>query len=266
MIRKILRKNIKKWFPIIFDEMLNEQYLCRLYEEMKRRSNIPDDFEVLYNVLKERLQSIDEVSSLYSSLKILATAPSEIEMLKNSLREYDERIVRQALEKSGKIGKNCSFGLSPSFSGVEYMKIGNDFRCGVNLRFQAIAKYAGVETHPQLVVGDNVSFEDFCHVGCVDRVEIGSGTMIASKVFITDHFHGDITAKDLALRPELRPLSHTPVVIGRNVWIGDGVCILPGVKLGDNVIVGANAVVTHSFENNAVIAGCPARLIRYMSR
>lgn len=46
------------------------------------------------------------------------------------------------------------------------------------------------------------------------------------------------------------------------VWIGEGVSIMPGVTLGDNVIVGANAVVTHSFPANSVIAGCPARVIR----
>ena len=39
-------------------------------------------------------------------------------------------------------------------------------------------------------------------------------------------------------------------------------CIMPGVTIGDNVIIGANAVVTHSFPNNVVIAGVPARIIK----
>ena len=71
-----------------------------------------------------------------------------------------------------------------------------------------------------------------------------------------------ITKEDLLERPAVRPLSHNSVNIGRNVWIGDGVCVLPGVTLGDNVIVGSNAVVTHSFPANSVIAGCPAKLIK----
>lgn len=46
------------------------------------------------------------------------------------------------------------------------------------------------------------------------------------------------------------------------VMICGRVSIMPGVTLGDNVIVGANAVVTHSFPANSVIAGCPAKVIR----
>lgn len=86
--------------------------------------------------------------------------------------------------------------------------------------------------------------------------------MIASGVYIADHFHGDISSDDLALRPELRTLSYKPVHIGKNVWIGEHVSIMPGVTLGNNVIIGANSVVTHCFGENVVIAGCPARIIK----
>ena len=146
--------------------------------------------------------------------------------------------------------------------GARCSHIGENFRAGRAFRLEVIEEYSGQRFSPSLEIGDNVSIQDFCHIGCVERVEIGDGTMIASKVFITDHFHGDISPDDLKTMPAERPLSHKPVKIGRNVWIGDGACILPGVTLGDTVIVGANAVVTHSFEPNSVIAGCPARLIR----
>lgn len=53
-----------------------------------------------------------------------------------------------------------------------------------------------------------------------------------------------------------------PITIGNNVWLGGGVIICPGVSLGDNVVVGAGAVVTKSFGDNLVIAGNPARIIR----
>lgn len=50
-----------------------------------------------------------------------------------------------------------------------------------------------------------------------------------------------------------------------NVWIGDNVCIMPGVTIGDNVIIDANAVVTRNFPANTVIAGVPAKIIKELS-
>jgi acetyltransferase-like isoleucine patch superfamily enzyme len=50
--------------------------------------------------------------------------------------------------------------------------------------------------------------------------------------------------------------------VGNNVWIGYGACILRGVTVGDNAIIGTSAVVTHDVPANAVVAGVPARLVR----
>ncbi|MEG8053803.1 DapH/DapD/GlmU-related protein [Sphingomonas aerolata] len=53
-----------------------------------------------------------------------------------------------------------------------------------------------------------------------------------------------------------------PVIIGRNVWIGGGALILPGITVGDNAIVGAGSVVTRDVRAGATVAGNPARLLR----
>lgn len=59
-----------------------------------------------------------------------------------------------------------------------------------------------------------------------------------------------------------KKFKHEAVSIGNNCWLGNSVTILPGVKLGDNVTVGANSVVTKSFPSNVVLAGVPAKIIK----
>jgi acetyltransferase-like isoleucine patch superfamily enzyme len=54
-----------------------------------------------------------------------------------------------------------------------------------------------------------------------------------------------------------------PIIIGDNCWLGAGSVILPNIKLGNHVVVGANAVVTKSFlQNDIVIAGIPAQIVK----
>lgn len=53
-----------------------------------------------------------------------------------------------------------------------------------------------------------------------------------------------------------------PITIGDNCWLGADVTVIGGVTLGDNVVVGAGSVVTKSFDDNVVIAGNPARVIK----
>jgi len=53
-----------------------------------------------------------------------------------------------------------------------------------------------------------------------------------------------------------------PIRIGKDCWLGANAIILPGVELGDRVIVGAGTVVTKSFPSNCIIMGVPARIIR----
>ena len=55
-----------------------------------------------------------------------------------------------------------------------------------------------------------------------------------------------------------------PVTIGDNVWFGGNCVVLPGVTIGNNVVVGAGSVVTKNVPDNAVIAGNPAKILKYI--
>lgn len=115
----------------------------------------------------------------------------------------------------------------------------------------------------KIEVGNGVSINWDCHIGAINKVKIGNGVLIGSKVLITDHQHGKINFEALKLPPEQRKLwSKGPVIIKDNVWIGEGVCVMPGVTIGENSIIGANSVVTKDIPANCVAAGVPAKVIK----
>lgn len=179
-------------------------------------------------------------------------------------KRFENFRVHKAVERVDFKVRNYQIKGPISVVGPENIHIGKNFSAGIHFRIDAIFEYAGDFFKPCINIGDNVSIQDFCHIGCVERITIGDGTMIAGKVFITDHNHGVISEEELEIQPLLRHLSHSEVKIGRNVWIGEGVSIMPGVSLGNGVVVGANSVVTHSFGDRVVIAGCPARVIKQL--
>lgn len=91
----------------------------------------------------------------------------------------------------------------------------------------------------------------------------------AGKIVIGDHCMLGPGTCIAAVTHPIDPVSRSQgvgipqdVVLGNNVWTGANVTILPGVTLGDNVVVGGGSVVTKSFPDNVVIAGNPARIIK----
>ncbi len=97
-----------------------------------------------------------------------------------------------------------------------------------------------------------------CYIGIAggSEVEIGEGTIWAFNFCIQTANH-DLTDRSKLIIKNVK--------IGSNCWIGNSVTILPGVELGNNVTIGANTVVTKSFPDNVVIAGCPAKIIKHLA-
>ncbi|MGO4816970.1 acetyltransferase [Flavobacterium sp. W22_SRS_FP1] len=133
---------------------------------------------------------------------------------------------------------------------------------GVNLRIDIIN--SDIST-PILDIGKNVEINDYVHIGVADSVSIGDNTLIASKVFISDHSHGSYSGDNQSSpnsTPICRALKSKKVAIGKNVWIGEFVCILPGVTIGDGSIIGAMSVVTKDIQANSIAVGSPAKVIK----
>ena len=89
-------------------------------------------------------------------------------------------------------------------------------------------------------------------------VEIGEGSLIYFRAIIT---HDCILGKFVEISPSVTVLGR--VTIGDYTQIGGGAIILPDVNIGHNVIVGAGAVVTKDVPDKAVVAGVPAKIVRY---
>ncbi len=159
------------------------------------------------------------------------------------------------------------FRLPIEIRGLKNIKFGDHMVTGRYCRFEAIPGQ-GRLTSTVLSFGRNVQVNDLVHIVANESVAIGNDVLIASKVFISDCSHGGFAGGDdmaPSVPPANRPLVSAPVVIEDRVWLGDGVVVLPGVRIGAGSIVGANAVVTKNIPENCVAAGVPAKVIRKYS-
>lgn len=112
-------------------------------------------------------------------------------------------------------------------------------------------------------IGKNVVINDFVHIWGAGGVEIGDESMIAAHSAIISQTHDTEALAEGKLYRETLKLAS--VVIGRNVWVGSNVSILPGVTIGDNAILAAGSVVNRNVPANSIVAGVPAKVIRYIT-
>lgn len=108
-----------------------------------------------------------------------------------------------------------------------------------------------------LEMGNNVCINTFTHIFADGGVQIGDNTLISANCSIGSITHVSNSANRLK-----NPLIYKPVIIGKNVWIGMGAVILPGVSIGDHAIVGAGAVVTKNVPPQTVVVGNPAKFLK----
>lgn len=116
---------------------------------------------------------------------------------------------------------------------------------------------------PEIIIGKDCAIGEYTHITAISHISLGDGLLTGRFVFIGDNAHGGLSVEEASISPARRHLkTKGDVVIGKNVWLGDKVTVLGGVTIGDNVIVAANAVVTHDVPSNSMVAGSPAKVVK----
>jgi len=127
-------------------------------------------------------------------------------------------------------------------------------------------KYSGKNINIQkgAIFGPSLSIGDKSMVGinCVlgDKVEIGSNVMMGPQCYIYTRNHKHNKTDVPMIEQGYEEEKH--VIIGNDVWIGSRVTILPGIHIGNGVIIGASSVVTHDIPDYVIAAGNPAKIVK----
>jgi acetyltransferase-like isoleucine patch superfamily enzyme len=111
----------------------------------------------------------------------------------------------------------------------------------------------------EVSIGAKTVMGQECTISAYQHVSIGRECIVADRVMLIDFDHGVIEV-DRPIREQ--GIYKRDVRVGHNVWFGYGACVLRGVTIGDNSVVGTSSVVTADVPDNAIVAGAPARVIR----
>lgn len=161
-----------------------------------------------------------------------------------------------------------SVGCNSHIRGGKFINVGRNFNAGNDFWLEAISSYFKNDYCPSIKIGKNFIANNSNHIAAVNEIIIGDDVLIGSYVLITDHAHGiynndpTFTQTSPLTRPCSRELSKGYISIGDRVWIGDKVSIVGKVKIGSGVVIAANSVVVHDVENDVIIAGSPAVIIK----
>ena len=140
-----------------------------------------------------------------------------------------------------------------NLKGIYYSKLFES--CGRDLKI-----YGNFALHnPQFIkIGNNVSINDFAYLNGLGGIKIGDNVSLSvGAIIVSTKLEANTIYK------EKKHINKT-IYIGSNVQIGAGAIILPGVKIGSNVIVGAGSVVTKDIQDNVIVVGNPAKILRHL--
>lgn len=158
--------------------------------------------------------------------------------------------------------KSVRFNKINVLDGMEFISIGENTGFGDGLTMTAWSGFNNQTFNPSITIGNNCWIGLYNHFSSTNKIEIGDGFLSGKWVTIVDNDHGNTDYESLLLPPARRTVvSKGPVVIGKNVWVGDKVTILSGVTIGDCAVIAANSVVTKDVPAYSVVGGIPAKVL-----
>jgi len=173
-------------------------------------------------------------------------------------RRYAVLVLRLAWLKLRYRGRLQTDGIAFVCPGVQF-EIGKEARVVLG-RWSWLGHGTKVRAHEgEVLIGAKSVLGQECTISAYQHVAIGRECIVADRVMLIDFDHGVVEVE----RPiRLQGIYKRDVNVGHNVWIGYGACILRGVRIGDNAVIGTSSVVTKDVPDNAVVAGAPARVLR----
>lgn len=187
-------------------------------------------------------------NNISNSYSLVGLVKLLIRVLITKVRYPGQRIIRSGFEVRGR----------------KMIKFGKGLTTGKGCRIEAFV--ADGNKKSKIFIGDRIQLNDYVHISAVESVSVGDDTLVASHVYISDNSHGSYAGDNNDSLPEEPPVKRAyfsaPVSIGKCVWIGEGVIIMPGSNIGDGAILGAHSVVKGVIPGNSIAVGSPARVVK----
>lgn len=179
------------------------------------------------------------------------------------LRDRAESLTLRPLRKAYWWAQGMKIGSRTSFSTLHVtwphqVSLGSNCRVEQDVYFHFDGIY---RPGPSIVIGNNCFIGSGCEFNIAESIKIGDGCQIASGSRFIDHNHGMKLGRPIGRQP----CTNAAIRMGEDVWIGANAIVLAGVEIGSGAVIAAGAVVTTTIPPNAIAAGIPAKVIKYRS-
>jgi acetyltransferase-like isoleucine patch superfamily enzyme len=203
---------------------------------------------------------------LYEAVVLLTWVPGALGLV---LRKFAYRLLL------GRVGRNVTFGQGVVLRHPHKIRIGDDVviddlvlldakgtsNSGITIGNGVFLGRGTILSckNGDIELGDHVNLGFYCEIFSGSRVIVGHHGLFAAHAYLVGGGH-DFDRPDVPVIDQAR--SSKGITLQENVWLGTGAKVLDGVRIGRDVVVGANAVVNEDLPDRAIAVGVPARVLR----